>query len=460
MEDTIIAAAIPKMDVLMEDFSNVQILIQYCARNKENLINTRNTWEVFFDGYDDDPREIPNIPEVVNWIEQSIEAGIPWFYFMNTNPMSQGLLVFLCCCCADEDPNYANRFIFDRERVLSFIDKNIRNLEQFANQYEIEEATCVAALDAVMDFIQKILSGVLYQDEPCQMIDRKKQIREAMDRLYDLEDLYGLNPNVKKYFAEGRLYYSYRTLGGYMGSIDTINYDERYADIVKDFEAQTSYLVYHVIEKENTIALLYVSNNYDQWMKERPTLGGVMAHVVNVESYESRKGYIKIDCLQGALYRINDLILPNRLDIDSGRQMSEFEEEIVERLEILKKIGLQTDLDIKKLYMEQREICCTTFQYVLGKPIGIVNRISAQSLANKILQLLSEQTDKQFYFVMDSLENELIFLYLSENPDEWEDEKRELENGTAFGIVVDTEKFVGMDKEINFIILNGGPIVI
>lgn len=49
---------IPKMDVLMEDFSNMNVLIQRFTANREELINTRNSWEVFFMEYDDDPRKI------------------------------------------------------------------------------------------------------------------------------------------------------------------------------------------------------------------------------------------------------------------------------------------------------------------------------------------------------------------------------------------------------------------
>ncbi len=43
-----------------------------------------------------------------------------------------------------------------------------------------------------------------------------------------------------------------------MGSIDTISYDKRYEKAVKDFEEQTSRLVYHVIKRGNTISLLFV----------------------------------------------------------------------------------------------------------------------------------------------------------------------------------------------------------
>ena len=68
MYDTAMVA-IQKMDVLMEDYSYIQGLIDDFASDINKLIEARNTWEVFFAEYDDDPREIFEIPEILNWIE-------------------------------------------------------------------------------------------------------------------------------------------------------------------------------------------------------------------------------------------------------------------------------------------------------------------------------------------------------------------------------------------------------
>ena len=94
MYDTAMVA-IQKMDVLMEDYSYIQGLIDDFASDINKLIEARNTWEVFFAEYDDDPREIFEIPEILNWIEQSVEEGIPWFYFMKATSNSFGLSAFM-----------------------------------------------------------------------------------------------------------------------------------------------------------------------------------------------------------------------------------------------------------------------------------------------------------------------------------------------------------------------------
>lgn len=132
---------------------------------------------------------------------------------------------------------------------------------------------------------------------------------EALTRLEELCDEMGLNPKVYDYFNEGKLYYSYLTAGGYMGSIDTINYDKRYADAVKAIEKETGALVYHVIETQvkNAVllALLYVSKYTEDWMTEHLENNLIYAYVCCPDSpLDYEVGSIALSSKQGALIRI------------------------------------------------------------------------------------------------------------------------------------------------------------
>ena len=117
-----IMVSIAKLAVLMEDFSDIEILIESLAENHQKLLDAQNTWEVFFTEYDDDSREIPEIPEVKNWIEASLNAGIPWFYFMRTEDSSMGLQVFAVTYAGVRDTQ--ERYQIDRVLLQQFIEKN------------------------------------------------------------------------------------------------------------------------------------------------------------------------------------------------------------------------------------------------------------------------------------------------------------------------------------------------
>lgn len=93
--------------------------------------------------------------------------------------------------------------------------------------------------------------------------------QEALSRLEKITNtLEEVNPNIYKYFSEGKLYYSYLN-SGILGSIDTISYDPRYEKIVREFEEKYSKLVYHVIETGHYLSLLYVSNPKENWTDEK-----------------------------------------------------------------------------------------------------------------------------------------------------------------------------------------------
>lgn len=144
------------------------------------------------------------------------------------------------------------------------------------------------------------------------MVATKVEIKkEAINRIKALIEKCNLNPNVLKYFNEGKVYYSYLTAGGFMGSIDTISYDKNYEKAVKDFEKKHDCIVYHAIESITThgklLSLLYVSEDKEEWESERlESDNNIMSYVVNLDNPKlSEFGYIAIDGFMksGALVR-------------------------------------------------------------------------------------------------------------------------------------------------------------
>lgn len=122
-----------------------------------------------------------------------------------------------------------------------------------------------------------------------------KQYEEAGKRIDALTKAFNLNPHIKDYFLKGKVYYSYIT-GGVIGSIDTIEYDARYAQVVKEFEERTHSLVYHVLETGDSLALLYVSANPANWSMERLQDNCIGAYVHNFAHPEcSEDGDIVVD---------------------------------------------------------------------------------------------------------------------------------------------------------------------
>lgn len=76
------------------------------------------------------------------------------------------------------------------------------------------------------------------------------------------------------------------------------------------------------------------------------------------------------------------------------------------------------------------------------------------------MELLSQKIPKHVYFVLSSTENDLAFLFLAENPVNWEKEKNALEQGVANAIVVNLEKMTATIKQSEFEMMQRGPVFI
>ena len=149
-------------------------------------------------------------------------------------------------------------------------------------------------------------------------MERYKMHAEAMSRMKTLQEKFDLNPKILQYLKDEKLYYSYRVSGWSFGCIDTIDYDERYAKAVKDFEEKTGNYVYHVLETKlmgqvrsvdtgssvisylekadsdedsvTLLTLLYVSQEEEDWMAERLEDDYIVAYVMNLSEQDSGFG--------------------------------------------------------------------------------------------------------------------------------------------------------------------------
>lgn len=75
---------------------------------------------------------------------------------------------------------------------------------------------------------------------------------------------------------------------GMMGSIDTIDYDERYALVAMNF-GKDGILVYHCIEYKDTLACLFVGTVEDDWKNERVNREKILAFVYDLTNPERTK---------------------------------------------------------------------------------------------------------------------------------------------------------------------------
>ncbi|WP_066499817.1 DUF4365 domain-containing protein [Abyssisolibacter fermentans] len=135
--------SILKDDIDSLSFIRIDELISQFTKNYETLLKLRSTMDIFFTDYDNDEREIFQIPEVVKWLKYSVEHGIPWFYFLGYQEKSNGLDLLLHACCGNydikrHDKNY--ELIYSSDDIKAFFRVNYKNLNNFTEKYQIDES--------------------------------------------------------------------------------------------------------------------------------------------------------------------------------------------------------------------------------------------------------------------------------------------------------------------------------
>ena len=64
--------AITKEEILNEDVSKIEALINEATSDRNKLLEMISSWDVYFDGYE--PEEVSDSAEIFNWIQKSILA--------------------------------------------------------------------------------------------------------------------------------------------------------------------------------------------------------------------------------------------------------------------------------------------------------------------------------------------------------------------------------------------------
>ena len=154
--------AIPEADIKAKSMHAIRMVLERLCSNKDLLLKKRNTVEVFFPDWDDDSREIYEIPEIRSWVSASFEAEIPWFYFVNFRFPFNTLRILLACGCPVSEQKGADGgyLLFseskDRDKWLK---ANFSSLNHFTDSNSIDVSINKEVCEGVMGALSGYPSG-------------------------------------------------------------------------------------------------------------------------------------------------------------------------------------------------------------------------------------------------------------------------------------------------------------
>ncbi len=132
--------AIPKNEVETLKYNSINNIIRKMSKNKEMLLAKRSTMEIFFPDYASDARELFQIDEVRKWFVDSVEVGMPWFYFLVNKGKCVGLQLLLSCTCLPQIlGTYGKRYgiMHEKNDIKRFYEDNFYNLNCFTDNNDI-----------------------------------------------------------------------------------------------------------------------------------------------------------------------------------------------------------------------------------------------------------------------------------------------------------------------------------
>jgi len=143
------------------DFSIIETLIKKFD-NKKLLNNAAGNLNISFYGYEEDPREIFEIPEIQNWVKASmIVRKIPWFYFLSTEPTSQSIKALALCFIAEqvETTDGTIRYQPMQKNLQDFAMLNFQNMNYFMGTHQLSENLKTKISKKINSYFQNWLNG-------------------------------------------------------------------------------------------------------------------------------------------------------------------------------------------------------------------------------------------------------------------------------------------------------------
>jgi hypothetical protein len=134
-------------DITDCNITNLVHFVNRLTRNKKVAQLSQGKLELYTPAFDNDKRELWEIPEMVRWIRATESANIPWFFLCNTEPPCMWLPLYFAALTegieAGRATNSLKREIINismpRDKILILLESNFTNLNKICDRYQFTE---------------------------------------------------------------------------------------------------------------------------------------------------------------------------------------------------------------------------------------------------------------------------------------------------------------------------------
>nr|WP_320131688.1 DUF4365 and DUF1817 domain-containing protein [uncultured Holophaga sp.] len=130
---------VSRQEVDSLDISNVLVFFDRIRLTRELAMHCQGKIEISFHGYDEDPRELFEIPEIRSYVPRFIEAVQDLFFFVYTGERAQGLRNIMLCLADVEvksripGENGQIPIEINTDKVAQFLESHFPGLNRMTN---------------------------------------------------------------------------------------------------------------------------------------------------------------------------------------------------------------------------------------------------------------------------------------------------------------------------------------
>lgn len=153
---TNLIVGLDKDEVVSCDTSRLFSWQKRLTRSRDMMIKKRATVELWFRGWQDDPRELYEVPEVISYFKSATLQGFPWIYWLEPGNLWVGYkLLYSCSGLAMVSETERGRWInMDVKEVLAWMDMQFGNLNRFPDEHEIPPEINKEVSDNLLRFLE------------------------------------------------------------------------------------------------------------------------------------------------------------------------------------------------------------------------------------------------------------------------------------------------------------------
>ena len=157
-ERGLILFTIPREDIENLRFDYITESFNRLTSSRSMIDSKRHAVHFGIDGFNDDPREVWQIPEVCRWWQMAESIGKYWFYFCSIDDLHSTLLSLRLCVTGaryEDHDKSQNRFRVstDPKKDREFLVRNYQWLNEFTDKHEMPPSVNFQISEAVSEFL-------------------------------------------------------------------------------------------------------------------------------------------------------------------------------------------------------------------------------------------------------------------------------------------------------------------